>query len=146
MTAETILNLANYSKNIVGVKEASGNLPQIMHIIKDAPSHFQVISGDDALALPMVLLGGAGVISVLANSQPDLVSAMIRSALKGDLVSARKLHYGLLDMMDALFAEGSPAGVKAALKHLGICEDVVRLPLVSASDKLSQHIAKLLKN
>ncbi|MBN1952714.1 MAG: 4-hydroxy-tetrahydrodipicolinate synthase [Bacteroidales bacterium] len=144
LSAETVLRLANEHDNIVAVKEASGNLGQIMQILKNKPSHFNVLSGDDALTLPMVHLGGKGVISVIANSHPRDYSDMVRSALKRDCGKANELHYQLLDIIGALFEEGSPAGIKAALEILGLTSDVVRLPLVPASDNLKDKIRKLM--
>ena len=115
-----------------------------MQIIKNKPRHFSVLSGDDALTLPMIHLGGTGVISVIANSNPIEYSDMVRAALEKDCEKANELHYKLLDLIAALFEEGSPAGVKAALEIQGLCNDEVRLPLVSASDKLKEKIKSLL--
>ncbi len=115
-----------------------------MHIIKNKPDHFQVISGDDALTLPMVYLGGSGVISVIANSHPADYSTMVRAALNGEHELANSIHYKLIDIIEALFEEGSPAGVKAALNHFGICGPQVRLPLVSASAGLRKKIGNLI--
>jgi 4-hydroxy-tetrahydrodipicolinate synthase len=145
ISAETTLKLASDHNNIIGVKEASGNFTQIMQILKDKPSHFEVISGDDVLTLPMICLGAKGVISVIANSHPRQYSDMVRAALKKDYVKASALHFKLLDCIGVLFEEGSPTGVKAALELLGICAKTVRLPLVSASDALMIKIDKILK-
>jgi 4-hydroxy-tetrahydrodipicolinate synthase len=145
ISAETTLKLATNHKNIIATKEASGNLPQIMQILKYKPSHFHVISGEDLLTLPMVYIGGSGVISVIANSHPAQYSDMVRAALKGDIDKANRLHYQLFNLIGALFEEGSPAGVKAALELMGLCGRDVRLPLVSASDTLKSKIEKLLK-
>jgi 4-hydroxy-tetrahydrodipicolinate synthase len=144
ITADTTLQLANDHKNIVATKEASGNLQQIMQIIKYKPSHFNVISGDDLLTWPMIGIGARGVISVIANSHPKQFSDMVRAALKGDIATASNLHYQLFDLIGALFDEGSPAGVKAAMEIMGICGKEVRLPLVSASDGLTDKLRKLL--
>jgi 4-hydroxy-tetrahydrodipicolinate synthase len=145
ISAETILKLAINHKNIIGVKEASGDLVQIMKIIKSKPAHFSVISGDDALTLPMIYVGSAGVISVIANSHPRKFSDMVRAALKNDSQTANSLHFKLLDFIGALFEEGSPAGVKATLEILKICGKEVRLPLVSASDELVAKIKRMTK-
>lgn len=145
IAAETVLKLAQDHSNIVAVKEASGNLGQIMQIIKHAPSHFSVISGDDTLTLPMIYLGGKGVISVIANSHPAEYSSMVRAALNHECAKANGLHYKFLDLINAYFEEGSPAGVKAALENLGICSGNVRLPLIEASDSLKKKIVKLMK-
>jgi 4-hydroxy-tetrahydrodipicolinate synthase len=140
ITAETTLKLANEFKNIIAIKEASGSFAQIMQIIKQKPKSFQVISGDDAITLPMIALGATGVISVVANAFPKEFSAMVNHALKGEMAKASVLHYKLLDIIDALFEEGSPSGVKAVLEILKITRNNVRLPLAPVSEK---HYAKL---
>jgi 4-hydroxy-tetrahydrodipicolinate synthase len=145
ISEETTLKLANDHRNIVGIKEASGNFTQIMQILRSKPAHFQVISGDDTLALPMIYLGAKGVISVIANSHPRQYSDMVRTALNRDCSKANSMHYKLLDLMGALFDEGSPTGVKAALELMGLCNKTVRLPLVSASDPLMKKIEMMLK-
>ena len=142
--AETTLSLANNFENIIGVKEASGNLEQCMEIINGKPKDFLVISGDDALTLPIISVGGVGVISVLANAFPKGFSGMVQSALNNDIVAARALHYKYFSMIDLLFVEGNPAGVKAALKHLKIIGDAVRLPLVNVSEKTNNTIKEVL--
>ena len=139
MLAETTLELA-HQKNIIGIKEASGNFDQIMSIIRDRPSGFLVISGDDSLTMPLVAAGADGVISVVANAYPKQYSDMVRYTMKADLKKAQQLHYQLLPLVPMLFAEGSPSGIKCALKHLGICEDFVRLPLFGISKNLSGKI------
>ncbi|NJN78362.1 MAG: 4-hydroxy-tetrahydrodipicolinate synthase [Saprospiraceae bacterium] len=133
--AETTLRLAHSSDKFIAVKEASGNLVQCMKIMRDKPEHFQLLSGDDALALPMISFGAVGVISVIGNAFPNEFSTMIRHALNGDFVTATQEHLPLLEINDLLYVEGNPAGVKAALKIQGICRKEVRLPLVSLSDK-----------
>jgi 4-hydroxy-tetrahydrodipicolinate synthase len=145
IASETVVKLANDHSNIVAVKEASGDMGQIMQIIKNAPAHFHVISGDDALTLPMIHLGGKGVISVIANSHPTEYSSMARAALNRECRKANELHYKLLDLIGAFFEEGSPAGVKAALEILGICSGRVRLPLTEASDSLKKKIRRLMQ-
>ena len=145
MTAETTLRLANEIKNIAGMKEASGNMVQCMHILRDRPEDFLVVSGDDHLTLPLIACGMDGVISVAANCFPADFSQMVRFCLKGDFASARALHYKCLEGNDLLFAENNPAGVKAFLKELGIIENVLRLPLVPLSDGIHQKIKAYLK-
>ncbi len=144
--AETVIQLASNHKNIVAVKEASGNFNQIMKIILDKPSHFHVISGDDAATLPMIQLGSSGVISVVANSHPKYFSNMVHHALKKEYDVANTLHFQLLDYFDALFEEGNPAGIKTALEIMELCNRDVRLPLVNASDTLSGKIKKILND
>jgi 4-hydroxy-tetrahydrodipicolinate synthase len=145
MSAETTLKLANECKSVVAIKEASGNIPQIMQIIRQKPAGFQLISGDDALALPIIAIGGEGVISVMANAYPKELSAMVNYALKGELTKANLLHYELLELINALFEEGNPSGVKALLKILKITPNSVRLPLTQISDALYGKIELLSK-
>ena len=142
--AETTVRLANDFDNIIAVKEASGSLEQCMEIVNSKPADFLVISGDDALTLPMIAGGGDGVISVLANAFPKGFSGMVDSALNNDMDRARELHYKYFSMIDLLFVEGNPAGVKAALKELDIIGDAVRLPLVNVSDKTNDAIKELI--
>lgn len=146
MTADTTLKLARDFDNIVGIKEASGNLSQIMNIIADKPSDFLVLSGDDALALPIILMGGKGVISVLGQAISKEFSSMVKFALMNDLINANQLHYDLLPFVNPLFEEGNPAGIKKLLKLLRITSDDVRLPLVKGSldleEKLRKHLDK----
>jgi 4-hydroxy-tetrahydrodipicolinate synthase len=139
MLAETSLRLSAL-KNVVAVKEASGNMEQIMQIIQGAPADFDVLSGDDALTLPMIALGAKGVISVVANAYPERFSQMVNAALSEHLPTARTAHYDLLNVTGMFFAEGNPAGVKAALKSRGIMQDHLRLPLVNISKELDQKI------
>ncbi len=140
ISAATTLKLANEVENILGIKEASGNMVQCMHIVKDRPERFLVVSGDDHLALPLVACGMDGVISVAANCFPKEFSEMIRLALHDDLNKARALHYKCLEGIDLLFAENNPAGVKAFLYELGITENVLRLPLVPLSKDVHQKV------
>lgn len=142
--ADTTLKLANEVKNIIATKEASGDLAQIMEIIKNRPDGFKVISGDDALTLTMIMLGGDGVISVIANACPQEFSSMVKYALNGDCAKAREIHYQLLDLINALFEEGSPAGVKALLSMKGYIENSLRLPLTPISNELNQKIKNLI--
>jgi 4-hydroxy-tetrahydrodipicolinate synthase len=144
--ARTMLRLAEIP-NIVAVKEASGNLTQIMEIIKDAPSHFRVLSGDDATALAVVLIGGHGVVSVVSNEVPALMTGMIDAALQSDITKARELHYRLLPLMNANFIESNPIPVKAALAMMGLIEENYRLPLVKMNqpnrEKLAREVEQL---
>ena len=144
MTAETTLHLAK-EKNIEGMKEASGNMVQCMHILRDRPKDFLVVSGDDHVAMPLIACGMDGVISVAANCFPKDFSEMIRQSLKGDFAAARPLHYKCLEGNDLLFAENNPAGVKAFLYELGIIENIVRLPVVPLSDSIHQKVKAFLK-
>jgi 4-hydroxy-tetrahydrodipicolinate synthase len=140
ISAATTLRLANEVENVLGMKEASGNMIQCMHIVKDRPERFLVVSGDDHLALALVACGMDGVISVAANCFPKEFSEMIRLALRDDLNGARLLHYKCLEGNDLLFAENNPAGVKAFLTELGIIENVLRLPLVPLSEDLHKKV------
>ena len=141
VTAETTLRLAEVP-NIIGIKEASGILEQIMHIIKDKPRDFLVISGDDALTLPIIASGGDGLISVVANAFPKIFSDMVKLALDGDFEAARRNHYKLFDVIRFLFSEGNPGGIKAALKILNITQDHMRLPLYRVSENTYQSIER----
>ena len=144
ITAETTLRLAEI-ENIAGIKEASGNMVQCMHILRDRPGDFLVVSGDDHLALPLIACGMDGVISVAANCFPKDFSEMVRLCLKDDFAAARTLHYKCLEGNDLLFAENNPAGVKAFLYELGIIENVLRLPLVPLSDAVHEKVKAYLK-
>lgn len=135
ITAETTLRLAHASEKFIAVKEASGDLVQCMNIVKGKPDNFLVLSGDDAITLPMLSFGIDGVISVVANAFPKRFSEMVRHGLTGNFKAASKLHFDLLKIMDLLFVEGNPAGVKAALALQNICSKEVRLPLVELSEK-----------
>jgi 4-hydroxy-tetrahydrodipicolinate synthase len=140
ITAETTLRLANECENIAGIKEASGIMIQCMHILKNKPGEFLVVSGDDHLAFPLIACGMEGVISVAANCFPKDFSDMVRSVLAFDDNNARKLLYKLLTGIDLLFAENNPAGVKAFLAEMGMIENVLRLPLVPLSQALHQKV------
>lgn len=141
MTAQTTLRLANDFDNIIAIKEASGDMAQIMDIINHKPSNFDVFSGDDAITLPIIAMGGKGVISVLAQALPKEFSSMVSYALDDDdIIEARHLHYKILDFVHPLFKEGNPAGIKKMLKLLNICGDNVRLPLVKASNEIEEII------
>ena len=143
LAAETTLTLANECPNIIGIKEASGNMQQVMELLRRRPAGFRVISGDDALTCPMIALGADGVISVIANALPKETSDMVRFALKGDLKKALPLHYRLLPLMNAIFEEGNPTGVKALLEIEGHITNILRLPLVKASKPLYNKLSTL---
>jgi 4-hydroxy-tetrahydrodipicolinate synthase len=143
--ATTALEIAKNIPNIIGIKEASGNFAQIMTIIHNKPKNFLVISGDDALTLPLLACGVDGVISVVANAFPQDFSNMVRLALNGDFIHAKECHYRLLNYMSACFQDGSPAGVKAFLQAQGLIDDYVRLPLSTVNDETKQWIRNLLK-
>ncbi|MDB5200127.1 MAG: dihydrodipicolinate synthase [Chitinophagaceae bacterium] len=146
ISAATTLRLAEEVENIWGIKEASGNMIQCMHILKDRPERFLVVSGDDHLAMPLIACGMDGVISVAANCFPKDFSEMVRLALHDDLNNARPLHYKCLEGNDLLFAENNPAGVKAFLAELGIIENVLRLPLVPLSKDLDKKVKHYLSH
>ena len=140
ISAETTLRLAKEVENIAGIKEASGNMVQCMHILRDRPDDFLVVSGDDHVTLPLIACGMDGVISVAANCFPKDFSDMVRFCLGGDFALARPLHYKCLEGNDLLFAENNPAGVKAFLHELGLTENVLRLPLVPLSRTIHQKV------
>lgn len=140
VSAETTCRLAADFKNIIGTKEASGSFDQFNQIMRDKPEDFLLISGDDPIALPMISIGAAGVISVIANAVPKALSDMIRLCLQGSFDKAVSAHLNLTEFIRLVFAEGNPAGVKAALKYLDICGDAVRLPLVNISSGLQDQI------
>lgn len=140
ISAETTLRLARDCKNIIAVKEASGNLDQIATILRDRPEGFLVLSGDDALTLPILALGGDGVISVVGNALPEEFGRLVHTALKGDFDAARKEHLNLVEIIHLLFVEGNPGGVKEVLKALGLCGNHLRLPLVPVSDGTAKKI------
>ncbi|GAB5401469.1 MAG: 4-hydroxy-tetrahydrodipicolinate synthase [Aureisphaera sp.] len=140
MLPETVLRLAMDFSNIVAIKEAANDIVQAMQMIDSTPDDFLVISGDDILALPMTLAGGAGVISVIGQGFPEDFSGMIRFGLNREVDKAYQLHYKIAPCIDYIFSEGNPAGIKAVFKKLGICEDYVRLPLVGISEALRSKI------
>jgi 4-hydroxy-tetrahydrodipicolinate synthase len=143
--AKTTLRLAHDFENIVAIKEASGNFPQAMEIIKNKPSDFIVVSGEDALTLPLMSIGASGVISVVGNVFPKEFSTMVQLALSNNFTKALDNHYKLIELIDYLFIEGNPAGVKAALAHMGIIKNNLRLPLVPVSTETNKKIAELIK-
>ncbi len=144
ITAETTLRLARDFKNIIGIKEASGNLDQVGLILKQRPKDFLVISGDDALTLPMIAMGGDGVISVVGNGLPQEFGKLVHTALKGDFETARKEHLNLIELITLLFVEGNPGGIKEVLKSLGLCDVHMRLPLVPVSEGTAKKIYQAL--
>lgn len=146
VSADTTLKLAHKFRNIVAVKEASGNLEQCMTIIEKKPKDFLVISGDDNLTLPLLACGADGVISVVANAFPRDFSDMVRSGLKGDFISARKLHYKTFEITQQLFADGNPGGVKHVLDLLNVCGPYVRLPLVEPNENVQKKLKELVSS
>lgn len=145
MKAETTVRLARDCKNIVAVKEASGNLEQVDEIIKNKPDTFDVISGDDALTFPMIACGAVGVISVIGNALPKEFSRMLRLEQNGEFEPARKIHHMFTVLFNLLFVDGNPAGVKAMLHEMGMIENVLRLPLVPTRLTTMQKISECLK-
>ena len=140
MLSSTSLRLAKEFKNIVAIKEASGNMTACMELVQGAPEHFAVLSGDDDLVLPQIALGMVGVISVAANCFTKDFTNMVNAALKNDFYTARPFHYKMLQGINLLFAEGNPGGIKAVLNEMGICKNILRLPLVAVSDGLILNI------
>lgn len=143
LTADTTLRLARHA-NIIGIKEASGNMEQCLAILAGKPADFLFLSGDDMLTLPLIACGGQGIISVMANAFPRRFSDMTRAALAGGFARAQQLLYGLVPLNSLLYEEGNPVGVKAALALQGVCGAAVRLPLVAASESLTSRIKALL--
>jgi 4-hydroxy-tetrahydrodipicolinate synthase len=142
ISAETCLQLAHECENIGGVKEASGNMEQIMRIIKGKPESFNVISGDDLTTLPIIAAGGSGVISVLANAFPAQWSEMVSHSLKSNFKAAREIQFRFMELIELLFIEGSPAGIKAVLNILNLSQNTLRLPLVPVSRTIFSKIQK----
>lgn len=145
VSADTIVRLANANPKFIAVKEASGDLAQAMQILKNKPDHFQLISGDDVLTLPLIACGAVGVISVIANAWPNTFSAMVTAARTGSFAQAKQLNDTLLDIHPWLYVEGNPAGIKTALHLKGLCSNEMRIPLVplshNATSSLQQVIA-----
>ncbi|MGE5383490.1 MAG: 4-hydroxy-tetrahydrodipicolinate synthase [Omnitrophica WOR_2 bacterium] len=144
MKPETTLQLASEFENIIGIKEASGNMGQIMEIIRQRSKDFLVISGDDALTMPLIAAGANGVISVVANAYPKSFSSMVNAALKGNLNEARDIHYKLLPFIEALFSDGSPSGIKAALEQMKILSNHLRLPIVKVNKSTQNTLVNLI--
>ncbi len=144
VAAATVIRIAREVPQVVGVKEASGNISQMMEIIQDAPSDFSVLSGDDAFTLPLISVGGVGIISVVSNEIPKEMSQLTQVALDGDFKKARKLHYEWLDLMNVNFVESNPIPVKTALFLMGRIKEVFRLPLVSMEEKNKEKLKGVL--
>jgi 4-hydroxy-tetrahydrodipicolinate synthase len=144
MSVETVVRLAVF-ENVIAIKEAAGDLVQAMKMIQYTPKDFLVISGDDMIANAMTLAGGAGVISVIGQAMVQDFSDMIRYALNGDVEESYELHYKMASVIDMIFEQGNPAGIKALLQHLELCSDKVRLPLVKADDSLQNRLKTFLK-
>jgi 4-hydroxy-tetrahydrodipicolinate synthase len=140
MLPATTLKLASDFKNIVAIKEAAGDIVQAMKLIQDKPKDFLVISGDDMITLPMILAGGSGVISVIAEGFPKQFSEMVHLGLNKRVDDAYKIHYLLAECIDLIFEQGNPAGIKEVFKSLGLSENVVRLPLVKVNDDLANRL------
>lgn len=146
MDPETTIRLANDFENIVGIKEAGNNMQQYLELIKNKPKDFLVISGDDDLALSIALAGGSGVISVIGQAYPKEFSTLIKDGLEGNNKEGFAMHFRLMSIIDLIFEENNPAGIKTVLQELGICKNEVRLPLVKASATLQAKIANFVKN
>ena len=145
MLPETVIRLANDFKNIIGIKEAAGDIVQAMKLLQNKPKDFLVISGDDMIALPMILAGGAGVISVIGEGYPKEFSEMVRLGLNRKVNEAYALQYKLMDSIDMIFEQGNPGGIKEIFKSLGLAENTVRLPLVNVSDDLANRLDNFTK-
>jgi 4-hydroxy-tetrahydrodipicolinate synthase len=141
---DTVQRIAFDCRNVIGIKEASGNMEQIMTIIRERPKDFLVISGDDSITMPLIAAGADGVISVIGNAFPAEWSAMVQHAMKGEIPEARAIHYRLLELVQLLFVEGNPAGIKEVLSHLDVCENYLRLPLVPVSQLISERMRRVM--
>jgi 4-hydroxy-tetrahydrodipicolinate synthase len=145
ISAETTLRLAEAHENIVATKEASGNFPQVMEILKNRPRNFKLFSGDDLTALPLIALGADGLVSVCSNEIPKETSRMVEKALTGTISAARRIHYQILPLMEANFIESSPAPCKFVMKEMGLLEENLRLPLVPVSKPSREKLAVVMK-
>lgn len=145
ISADTTLELAHECENIVGIKEASGDMTQIMKIIKGKPENFSVISGDDMMIMPIIAAGGAGVISVLANAYPAHTSELVNHALKNNFKSAREIQFRFIEMIELLFIDGNPAGVKAMMSEMNLCKNTLRLPLLPVAKPIMVRIQKAME-
>ena len=145
ISSDTCLELAHECENIIGVKEASGDISQIMRIIKGKPENFALISGDDMMTIPIIALGGLGVISVLANAFPTQCNEIVSFSMKGNFKSAREMQFKMLEILDLLFIEGNPSGVKAMLNVMNICQNSLRLPLVPVNRTTYTRIQKAIE-
>lgn len=147
MLPETVLRIAQNAPKVVGIKEAAGNIEQVMHLARILPADFLLLSGDDSLLLPHMACGGHGIVSVVGNAYPKRFGDVVRLSAKGDWTGAREMHYRILPLIGDLFKEGNPGGIKEVLKHLGICGNAMRLPLAPVSKELSntlyRHIAEI---
>jgi len=139
MASSTTLKLAQHH-NITAIKEASGNMTQIMEILANRPADFDLLSGDDSITMPMMAMGANGVISVAANAYPNMFKVMTKALMDNDITKATKAHLAMLRMNELIFADGNPAGIKALMSHLGLCKNILRLPLVTANDKVQNDI------
>lgn len=146
ISSDTCLELAHECENIVAVKEASGDMGQIMKIIRGKPENFLVVSGDDGMTIPVIAGGGSGVISVLANAYPAACSELVNYALKGNFRSAREIHFEYMDAVELLFAEGNPSGIKAFMTEMNLCKNNLRLPLVPVSKNVYSRIQKFVED
>ncbi|MFC4739164.1 4-hydroxy-tetrahydrodipicolinate synthase [Flavobacterium ponti] len=146
MLPATVVRLAKDFKNVIAIKEAAGDIVQAMKLIQHAPKDFLVISGDDMITLPMVLAGGAGVISVIGEGFPKEFSEMVRLGLQRKVNEAYELHYKLADSIDMIFEQGNPAGIKEVFKSRGLSENTVRLPLVNVDENLAKRLDDFTKN
>lgn len=146
MKAETTLRIARDFKNVIAVKEASGDITQMDDIIKNKPANFDVISGDDGITFPLITLGAVGVISVIGNALPSEVSRMVRLALRGEYSSSLTIHHKFTELFKLLFVDGNPAGVKAMLSEMGMIENVLRLPLVPTRLTTMERISQIVKD
>lgn len=144
MLPDTVSRIAFDCRNVIGIKEASGNMEQIMQVINSTPKEFLVISGDDALTLPLISAGADGVISVVGNAFPKEFAQMVHDAMDNKFEEARINHYKLLEIIQLLFVEGNPAGVKEVLSHLDVCENYLRLPLVPVSQMVSERMRRVM--
>lgn len=140
MLPETVMRIANDCNNVIGIKEAAGDIVQAMRLIQHKPKNFLVISGDDMITLPMVLAGGAGVISVIGEGFPKEFSQMVRLGLERKVDEAYELHYKIMDSIDMIFEQGNPGGIKEIFKTLGLSENTVRLPLVNVNENLANKL------
>jgi 4-hydroxy-tetrahydrodipicolinate synthase len=145
ISSDTCLELAHECENIIAIKEASGDIIQIMRIIKSKPENFGVISGDDMMTLPIIAAGGMGVISVLANAFPAQTSEMVNLSIKNNFKSAREIQFRFLEMIELLFIDGNPSGVKAMLNIMNLCQNSLRLPLVPVSRTIFTRIQKAIE-
>ncbi len=140
----TVVRLAREQEKVFGIKEASANMDQVMDLIQKKPEDFMVVSGEDDLTLPLISVGGEGVISVTGNAYPYLFRRMVWASLTGKMDEARRDHYALLEVMKALFSEGNPGGIKELLSHMGICGNTLRLPLANVSEATSLRLKELM--